>query len=463
MMIFIDNPSRYKLLVNVILLGTSAFLVGPTSMTTHRTKNPRLSLYQLHLLISSTRSPLVKIPEMAVINYGIIEKIVLDILASHLGFTYDIIPPRDILTAGFLQPNGSWTGTTGQLQRKEVDMCVTLSAAAPSKSKILDVSYPVVYANSAIIIPFPKEASRAWFGISSFQFSVWIAILVTFIVTTVVSWILVRVNSSRLGVKAPTLGYWVVFYFGLWTSQGTTPRGSSIPFRIVCFVTIFGIYIAMNYFTASYTSILSTPVFKTAVNSIEDSAKSRTVKTLLIKGSSTDEHIMSSSDPTFKMLAYQMRRYPERRIVNALTVDDISTIVKDNTALVMVESNAESVIENSYKMNSKCLVTLAEKTFFGRPQVFTYPKNSPIAKAIDYDLLLLHQAGLIQYAEKTAKSQNRCRVSDLANAQAQKIAPLGLKEMSGSLVIVGLGMAISFFIFIVELIFAKMKKAFARK
>ncbi|KAK4011037.1 hypothetical protein OUZ56_020157 [Daphnia magna] len=381
------------------------------------------------------QSPLVKIPEMAVINYGIIEKIVLDILASHLGFTYDIIPPRDILTAGFLQPNGSWTGTTGQLQRKEVDMCVTLSAAAPSKSKILDVSYPVV----------------------------WIAILVTFIVTTVVSWILVRVNSSRLGVKAPTLGYWVVFYFGLWTSQGTTPRGSSIPFRIVCFVTIFGIYIAMNYFTASYTSILSTPVFKTAVNSIEDSAKSRTVKTLLIKGSSTDEHIMSSSDPTFKMLAYQMRRYPERRIVNALTVDDISTIVKDNTALVMVESNAESVIENSYKMNSKCLVTLAEKTFFGRPQVFTYPKNSPIAKAIDYDLLLLHQAGLIQYAEKTAKSQNRCRVSDLANAQAQKIAPLGLKEMSGSLVIVGLGMAISFFIFLVELIFAKMKKAFARK
>lgn len=49
---------------------------------------------------------------------------------------------------------------------------------------------------------------------------VWIAILVTFIVTTVVSWIIVRVNNSRLGVKAPTLGYWVVFYFGLWTSQG---------------------------------------------------------------------------------------------------------------------------------------------------------------------------------------------------------------------------------------------------
>ncbi|KAI9558825.1 hypothetical protein GHT06_015614 [Daphnia sinensis] len=462
MMVFIrkTSSSRCKMFVYVILLGTS-FLVGSVSMDAQKTKNPRKSLYQLHLLISSTRSPLVNKPELAVINFGIIEKIVLDILASQIGFTYEIIPPQDILTSGFLQPNGSWTGTTGQLQRKEVDMCVTMSAAASSKAKIVDISYPVVYADSAILVPFPKENSRTWFGTSSFQLPVWIVILATFVATSVVSWVIVRVNSSRLNAKAPTLGYWVVFYFGLWTSQGITPRGSSTPFRIVCLATIFGIYIAMNYFTASYTSILSTPVFKTAVNSIEDSAKSTTVKTLLIKGSSTDEHIMASSDPTLKKLADQMRRYPERRIVNALMVDDISNIVKDDTALVMVESNAESLIESSFKINKKCLVTLADKTFFGRPQVFTYPKNSPIAKAIDYKLLLMHQAGLIQYAERTAKSQNRCRVSDMTNAQAQKIAPLGLKEMSGSLVIVALGMAISFFIFLNELIIAKIRKAFA--
>ncbi|XP_057368411.1 glutamate receptor ionotropic, kainate glr-3-like [Daphnia carinata] len=432
-------------------------------MDVHRSKIPRQSLYQLHLLISSTRNPLINDPELAVINFGIIEKIVLDILASQIGFTYEIIRPRDILTSGFLQSNGSWTGTTGQLQRKEVDMCVTMSAPASSKAKVVDISYPVVYADSAILVPFPKENSRTWFGTSSFQLPVWIVILVTLVATTVVSWIIIRVHSSRLGVTAPTLGYWVVYYFGLWTSQSITPRGSTTPFRILCLATIFGIYITMNYFTASYTSILSTPVFKPAINSIEDSAKSTTVKTLLIKGSSTDEHIMASSNPTLKRLADQMRRHPERRIVNALMVDDIAEIVKDNTALVMVESNAESLIESSYKINRKCLVTLAEKTFFGRPQVFTYPKNSPIAKAIDYELLLMHQAGLIQYAERTAKSQNPCRVSDVTTDQAKKIAPLGRKEMSGSLVIVALGMAISFFVFLIELIIAKIQKAFARK
>ncbi|KZS01894.1 Uncharacterized protein APZ42_001301, partial [Daphnia magna] len=96
----------------------------------------------------------------------------------------------------------------------------------------------------------------------------------------------------RLGAKAPNLSYWFIFYFGLWTSQGVTPRGSSTPFRIVCCASLFGIYIAVNYFTATYTSFLSTPVFKTAVNSVEDLANSATVKTLLNKGSSTEELIM---------------------------------------------------------------------------------------------------------------------------------------------------------------------------
>lgn len=51
----------------------------------------------------------------------------------------------------------------------------------------------------------------------------------------------------------------------------------------------------MNYFTASYTSILSSPVFKSTINSVEDLSKSTTIKTLLNKGSSTEELIMVSS------------------------------------------------------------------------------------------------------------------------------------------------------------------------
>jgi hypothetical protein len=45
----------------------------------------------------------------------------------------------------------------------------------------------------------------------------------------------------------------------------------------------------------------------------------------------------SSSDATMKKISERMRYHPERSIRNALTVDDISTIVKENSALVLVK------------------------------------------------------------------------------------------------------------------------------
>lgn len=43
-----------------------------------------------------------------------------------------------------------------------------------------------------------------------------------------------------------------------------------------------------------------------------------------------------SSDPTLKKIGDQMRKHPERRIVNAFTVNDIATIVTDSAGLLMV-------------------------------------------------------------------------------------------------------------------------------
>ena len=76
--------------------------------------------------------------------------------------------------------------------------------------------------------------------------------------------------------------------------SGVTLRNRSSSFRLACVVSFFGIFIIMNYFTASYTSELSIPNFKTTVSSIEDLANNRAVNPLLVKGSSSDEFIMAS-------------------------------------------------------------------------------------------------------------------------------------------------------------------------
>ncbi|EFX82841.1 hypothetical protein DAPPUDRAFT_316351 [Daphnia pulex] len=414
-----------------------------------------------HLLLSATKSPLVKDKELTTVSLGILEEIILEILSSHMKFTYTIVPPSDILSPGYLRPNGSWTGTTGQLQRREVDMCVTTSAPSSAKLLVSDISYPVLFVDAAILIPFPKEKTK-WVDASAFQSQAWLAIGCFFAFMILSAWI---PHGHRLTKSHPdmecqnSLSFWIFYYFCIWMLiQGATLRNRSTPLRLVCLVSFFGSFIIMNYFTASYTSILSIPNFKATVGSIEDLANNGAVNPLLIKGSSTEEYIMSSSDATMKKISERMRYHPERSIRNALTVDDVSTIVKENSALVLIKSTGESLIDQSYKINKECRVTLAEKTFFSRPQTFTYPKNSSITKSVNYNLLLMQQAGLIQYAERrSAVPYNRCSVSEATKIAANKVVPLKLKDVAGAFVILALGSALSFVVLFVECILKKTK------
>lgn len=94
--------------------------------------------------------------------------------------------------------------------------------------------------------------------------------------------------------------------------KGITVKNASTPFRMVIIVSVSGLFIIGMVFTAAYTSYLTTPIFrKTLVNSVEDLANSKTVKTLLIKGSSTDEYIMVRS--TYLSRAVTILPFPPYR------------------------------------------------------------------------------------------------------------------------------------------------------
>ncbi len=59
----------------------------------------------------------------------------------------------------------------------------------------------------------------------------------------------------------------------------------------------------------------------------------------------------ASTNPTLKKIADNMRKHPERRILNAFTVDDISTIVKEEAALVLVNPLQILLDVSFYRLN----------------------------------------------------------------------------------------------------------------
>lgn len=64
-------------------------------------------------------------------------------------------------------------------------------------------------------------------------------------------------------------------------------------------------------------------------------------------------------NPTMKKVNERLKNPPERRILNAFTVKDISTVVKDNSALIVV--NLLSMDESITKMFLIIFISMADQ------------------------------------------------------------------------------------------------------
>ena len=58
-------------------------------------------------------------------------------------------------------------------------MCADSIALDSPKRKVMDISYPILFANAAILIPFPRESSK-WIDTSAFKSQVTITLMNNF-------------------------------------------------------------------------------------------------------------------------------------------------------------------------------------------------------------------------------------------------------------------------------------------
>ena len=107
--------------------------------------------------------------------------------------SYEVRLPRDIIAPGAKLKNGSWTGAIGQLQRKvctrllllklldvfkislsikEVDMSVLTTSPTYEILQVIDMSYPVYFVDTSILIPFPEEEAKITILVTAFQWKV---------------------------------------------------------------------------------------------------------------------------------------------------------------------------------------------------------------------------------------------------------------------------------------------------
>lgn len=109
-------------------------------------------------------------------------------------YRYTVYKPIDDLQIGIPYGNGSWSGVMGQFERdvgfeydkslklcgrnltynensivQEVDFVISLGPASSSRFKLVDFTFPIVYLNVYIMIPFPVKSKSMPSLLSTFS------------------------------------------------------------------------------------------------------------------------------------------------------------------------------------------------------------------------------------------------------------------------------------------------------
>ncbi|XP_042242547.1 probable glutamate receptor isoform X1 [Homarus americanus] len=117
----------------------------------------------------------------------------LDIIASHFNFTYEIREPWD-RNWGTPAGGGNWTGIVGTLQHEQADFSLDLTVTA---SRSLVVDYSRVYSNDPIVIitlkpaPLPRNLALT----RPFEGEVWMSVIVCTLALGIILWLQQKVWS----------------------------------------------------------------------------------------------------------------------------------------------------------------------------------------------------------------------------------------------------------------------------
>ena len=198
-------------------------------------------------------------------------------IAHRLNSTLEYLPPpADDSKWGARQPCGSWTGLLGDVYYKRSDVALASMTATEERKQYLETTI-TYWSNSVVwIVPRPKFISgwRSLLGI--FKPTMWVVVLVAYMLASVALWSLTR---TVLRLKEPD------FYrnpcncfmatWSLTLEMGThvQPRGLIMRFVFICWV-IYCLQISTAY-KSSLISSLTNPHLEPAILNMKQLANSR--------------------------------------------------------------------------------------------------------------------------------------------------------------------------------------------
>ncbi|KYN18839.1 Glutamate [NMDA] receptor subunit 1 [Trachymyrmex cornetzi] len=380
-------------------------------------------------------------------------------LSKTINFTYSLALSPDGQFGSYVIKNTSvggkkeWTGLIGEIVNERADMIVAPLTINPERAEFIEFSKPFKYQGITILEKKPSRSSTLVSFLQPFSNTLWILVMVSVHVVALVLYLLDRfspfgrfklANTDGTEEDALNLSSAIWFAWGVLLNSGIgegTPRSFSA--RVLGMVWAGFAMIIVASYTANLAAFLVLERPKTKLTGINDARLRNTMENLTcatVKGSAVDMY--------FRRQVELSNMYRTMEANNYDTAEDAIRDIKIGKLMAFIWDSSRLEFEAAQDCE---LVTAGE--LFGRSGYgIGLQKGSPWADAVTLAILDFHESGFMESLDNLWILHGNVQQCE----QFEKMPnTLGLENMAGVFIVVGVGIGGGVALIIIEMAYKK--------
>ncbi|XP_023234258.1 glutamate receptor ionotropic, delta-2-like isoform X1 [Centruroides sculpturatus] len=367
------------------------------------------------------------------------------ITQEHLGFNLELVEEVD---EGLRLDNGSWTGRIGYVQRNETDLGLPTGI---SYDRIDAVDYSNT--RDVLAVKFmtakPNELSKMLAIIYPFDLSVWIAMLIAFIVAGLSFYFILNLNSKINNTKRIKIYDILWALFSTFSNQGSDLFEVQGYSRIVVFCWLTSLFILVSSYGGALMSFLTFSGYEyvpeTFPELIEEMKKGHYTASVLFH-TGIGKYILDATEES--SVFFELKKLTmEGKVLDVKPTDDVyEYLLKPKHALIEYEGDElmymSALGEDQY--------LLSKDTLYTQFEIYAIAKGYRYKKEINTVMRRLTESGIIPQLDRIQENlvRNKKLVRNNHDIQAK---PLSVHDLVGAFMFLLIGYALSIIMFILEL------------
>ncbi|KAH7693727.1 ionotropic glutamate receptor GLR-4, partial [Aphelenchoides avenae] len=304
--------------------------------------------------------------------------------------------------------NGRWNGIIGVLQRHEADLSVSAVTITYSRVSAVDFTLPFMHLGIAILmgknLDEGQRGSQLFTFLEPLSFSVWTALLVSYLAVAFTMWLLARFSPyewfdiqqiDRRDRSMDNHKNQFSILNSLWFAVGSLmQQGSDVIPRAAATRTVAVIWwmftlIVISSYTAQLAAFLTVERMTTPIESAADLASQQRIRFGTLKNGSTMDFFRESKIPIHERMWSIMQSTSPTVFVNS-SKEGIARVKAGNYAYMMESSMLE------YYMGQDCQLQTIGGLLDSKGYGVALPKGSPLRNAFSKTILQLQERTILE-------------------------------------------------------------------